>query len=113
MYKVFEIVEGALITGSAAPGAVVGVRIGVFTNRGRKILYATHAIADVAGRYRVRVPYATGAGPERARTAPFYRLFCGDDVRVVAVSEAAVVEGETVDGPSLCLGGSVLEERGR
>jgi dolichyl-diphosphooligosaccharide--protein glycosyltransferase len=103
VYKVFEVVRGALIEGRAAPGALVGLRLGVFTNRGREFHFATHAIADAAGVYRVRVPYANDGGPHGIRTASFYRLACGGELREVAVPEAAVVEGERVEAPALCL----------
>jgi dolichyl-diphosphooligosaccharide--protein glycosyltransferase len=104
-YKVFETVPGALLEGRASPGALVGVRLGVFTNRGRKFLFETHAVAEPSGAYRVRVPYATEGGPEGVRTAPFYRLQCGEELRVVAVDEAAVTQGRSLPAPSLCLAG--------
>jgi asparagine N-glycosylation enzyme membrane subunit Stt3 len=102
VYKVFEVVPGALVVGQAAPGELVGVRLGVFTNRGRKFVYQTHGVADAAGEYRVRVPYATDGGPHGIRTGPFYRVSCGTELGGVAVPEQAVIEGRTVVGPPLC-----------
>lgn len=102
VYKVFEVVPGALIVGQAAPGELVGVRLGVFTNRGRKFVYRTHGVADAAGEYRVRVPYATDGGPHGIRTGPLYRVSCGTELGGVAVPEQAVVEGRSVVGPPLC-----------
>jgi dolichyl-diphosphooligosaccharide--protein glycosyltransferase len=106
VYKAFERVRGALLEGRAAPGAVVGIRLGVFTNRGRKFDYATHAVADASGVYRVRVPYANDGGPHGVRAGPFYRLACGGERRVLAVPEAAVLAGSRVAAPDLCLAGA-------
>lgn len=103
VYKVFEVVPGAVIRGRAAPGSVVALRLGVFTNRGRKVFYRTRAVADVTGEFRVRVPYATGSEAPSLRTAPLYRLSCRDEVRGVAVAEQDVAEGRAVTSPSLCL----------
>jgi hypothetical protein len=36
------------------------------------------------------------------RVAPRYRLLCGADVALVAVSEQAVIRGAEVPGPALC-----------
>jgi dolichyl-diphosphooligosaccharide--protein glycosyltransferase len=103
VYKVFEVVPGAVIEGRAAPGSVVDLRLGVFTNRGRKLYYRTRGVADETGKFQVRVPYATGAKAPSLRTAPLYRLSCRGEVRGVAVAEEAVAEGLVVSSPSLCL----------
>jgi dolichyl-diphosphooligosaccharide--protein glycosyltransferase len=104
VYKVFELVAGAVIAGRAAPGAIVELRAGVSTNRGRRFFYETRAVADADGAYRARVPYANRGGPEGVRVAPLYRLKCGDEVRGVEVLEQAVLTGASVRGPSICTG---------
>jgi asparagine N-glycosylation enzyme membrane subunit Stt3 len=105
-YKVFELVRGAVLAGRAAPGARIEVRLGVETNRGRRFAWASHAIADAAGGYRVRVPYATSGGPAGVRVAAAYELRCGDEEAggTVAVPEAAVRGGDTLAAPDPCAG---------
>jgi dolichyl-diphosphooligosaccharide--protein glycosyltransferase len=103
LYKVFEHVRGATIEGSAAPGARVDASLALRTNRGRELAFATHARADAAGRYALRVPYATSGGPPSVRAAPAYRLDCDGEERPVAVSEAQVQGGARIEAPALCL----------
>lgn len=104
VYKLFEVVAGADVTGRAAPGRRILVQLALRTNRGRSLLYQTRVAADAAGRYRVRLPYATTGGPEALTAAPFYRFACGDEVRGLGVGEPAVQQGLPLRGPDLCLG---------
>ena len=105
VYKLFEVVAGAVVTGRAAPGRVVEVSLALRTNRGRSVRYQTRVAADTQGRYRVRLPHATAGGPEGLKAAPFYRFACGDDVGGLQVGEPAVQQGLELRGPDLCLDG--------
>ncbi|HXK21663.1 MAG TPA: STT3 domain-containing protein [Myxococcota bacterium] len=102
VYKLFERVEGADVSGEAAPGRRIDVALSLRTNRGRSLVYETRVAADAAGRYRVRLPYATDGGPGTLTTAPYYRFACGSEVRGLIVGERAVEEGLPVRGPDLC-----------
>ena len=102
VYKVFELVGGAVLAGRAAPGAHIEVSLDVETNRGRRFVYRSRAIADDAGGYRARVPYATSGGPAGVRVEPRYQLRCGGELAGVAVPEDAVRRGHTLTAPDLC-----------
>ncbi len=98
-YKLFEIVEGAVLEGRLDPGEEMDVRVQVVTNLGRRLPFRGRVRADGEGRARLRVPYPTGRlGEPRAgaptRTAGPYRvrLGGGEELRV-SVSEADVSEG--------------------
>ncbi len=104
LYQIYELVPGALIRGRAAPGARVELELAVWSNRLRAFAYRSAARADAAGSYRFRVPYANGGEPGAVRTAPAYRLRCGDAVAEVRVPESAVVSGAELAGPALCDG---------
>jgi hypothetical protein len=104
VFKVFEFVAGAEVSGRAAPGAEIDVALALRTNRGRRFQYQTRVAADAEGRYRVRLPHATGGGPESLKAAPYYRFACGSEVAGLVVGEQAVQEGLPVEGPDLCLG---------
>jgi len=105
-YKVFELVPGARIEGRAAPGARIEVSLPLRTNRGRALRFQAAAAADAAGRYRLRVPYASRGQPAAVRVGAAYALRCGGERAQVAVEEEAVRRGALVAGPELCLGGA-------
>jgi dolichyl-diphosphooligosaccharide--protein glycosyltransferase len=102
VYKLFERVAGADVSGEAAPGRRIDVALSLRTNRGRNLVYETQVAADAEGRYRVRLPYATDGGPGSLTTAPYYRFTCEGEVRGLIVGERAVEEGLPVHGPDLC-----------
>jgi asparagine N-glycosylation enzyme membrane subunit Stt3 len=103
-YKVFEHVAGARIEGRARPGAWVRAQLGLRTNRGRELAYRTRARADAAGRYRLRVPYASRGGPPSVRAEPAWELACDGERASLVVDESAVRSGAALGGPALCLG---------
>jgi len=105
VYKLFETVAGADVSGRAAPGRTVEIALALRTNRGRSLVYETQVAAGADGRYRVRLPYATGGGPAAVTTAPYYRIACDGEVRALVVGEPAVQEGRALRGPALCLDG--------
>jgi dolichyl-diphosphooligosaccharide--protein glycosyltransferase len=103
-YKVFEHVAGARIEGRARPGAWVRAELGIRTNRGRELAYRTRARADPAGRYRLRVPYASRGGPPSVRAEPAWELACDGERASLVVDESAVRSGAALAGPAFCLG---------
>lgn len=100
-YKVFERVPGAQIGGAAPAGARVRAELELVTNRGRRVRYERSARADAAGRYRLRVPYATQDAPPDVRAEGPYRLRAGGRSDAVAVRESDVQRGRSVPGPDL------------
>jgi dolichyl-diphosphooligosaccharide--protein glycosyltransferase len=103
VYKLFERVAGADVSGRAAPGQKLEIALALRTNRGRGFVYETRVAAGADGRYRVRLPYATDGGAAAVTAAPFYRFACGGEVRGLVVGERAVQEGLALRGPDLCL----------
>jgi asparagine N-glycosylation enzyme membrane subunit Stt3 len=94
-YKLFEVVEGAVLEVRAAPRAVVRAELDVETPIGRRFRYRAVARADAGGLARLRVPYATEAGPPTRANGP-WRVRVADTELAVEVSERDVLEGGVV-----------------
>ena len=97
--KLFEVVPGARLVGSAEPGAVVEARLGLRTGR-RELRFVARAAADAGGRYSLVLPYASGAGGE-VESAAHYELRSGGKVAEASVTEEQVQRGERVEAPAL------------
>jgi hypothetical protein len=90
--RVFESVEGARLVGQAGPGETVVARREVHTDRGETLAYARSTVADSAGLFTLRLPYACAVAAEA------YRLTSSSGAWAeVCLPEAAVQKGETVD----------------
>jgi dolichyl-diphosphooligosaccharide--protein glycosyltransferase len=97
----FEVVPGALVTGSAPPGADVSFTLRLHNERGASHLHRTRAQAAPDGRYELRLPYATdGRAASSIRAAGAYRIRCGERSSRLDVSEEDVIEGRALSGPS-------------
>jgi len=94
-YKLFERVAGAVLEVHAAAETPVEARLVLDTPFGRSFEYTASAIAGGDGIARLRVPYASqGTTPVASRGPWLIRV--GDTTRPVAVSEEAVLHGDTV-----------------
>jgi asparagine N-glycosylation enzyme membrane subunit Stt3 len=100
-YRVFERVPGAVIVGSARPGATVTARLGYESNRGRRGRFESSVTAGDQGRYEIRVPYATRGGPPGLRPDPTYRVASQGRTESVVVNERDVRAGAEIAGPHL------------
>jgi hypothetical protein len=97
--KIYEVVAGALLAGRTLPFHPVKVEVGVRSNIGRTFVWRIGGLSGPDGRFRFRVPYATG---ERwhvgATSSPDpYRVTCVRREVLVRVDEPAVREGRTVE----------------
>jgi asparagine N-glycosylation enzyme membrane subunit Stt3 len=99
--KVFEFVEGARVSGRAAPHAAVEASVGLRSNRQREIDYVARTRADAEGRFDLRLPYATDDSPPAVRVAPAYVLRSGGRSGFLRVSDAQVRGGGLVEAPDL------------
>lgn len=91
-YKLFEIVDGAVLEVRAEPSAQVSAWLELKTNSGRRFVFRAVARADPRGVARLRVPYDTqGRGPTRAEGR--YRVTAAGRKLLVAVGEDAVASG--------------------
>lgn len=97
-YKLFEVVEGAVLEVPAEPGAEVLASVRLGTPLGRRFRFETRAVADGDGVARLRVPYPTRPAPDALHVGAFgpYRVVVGGTSRGVAVSEEAVRTGAVV-----------------
>jgi dolichyl-diphosphooligosaccharide--protein glycosyltransferase len=102
LYKVFEHVAGARVEGLARPLARVEASVALRTNRGRELVWRTHARADAQGRYALRLPYANRGAPPSVRVAPQTSLACDGETAALVVDEASVRAGARLAGPTLC-----------
>jgi asparagine N-glycosylation enzyme membrane subunit Stt3 len=99
-FKVYEHVRGALLAGTAGPGAPVEARLELETNRGRRFEFVATARSDAAGRFGLRFPYATRGSRTALRSASEVEVRSGDGVARVAVGEGDVREGRVVEVPA-------------
>jgi hypothetical protein len=103
--RLFEAVPGALLEGTAPPGAIVTVRLPLVDNLGASLAYQRAARADASGRYQVRVAYPT-SDPEAPVVHPppgvrGYALeVAGQPSTFVDVPVEAVRQGKTVRAPN-------------
>jgi hypothetical protein len=102
-YKLFEVVQGAIIEVHAESNARVTASVTVESPSGRRFIYAATEIANAEGVARIRVPYSTGSNTPVHATGPF-RISSGFQFSRVDVNESQVREGGTVSvtlGPGL------------
>jgi dolichyl-diphosphooligosaccharide--protein glycosyltransferase len=89
-FKAFELVPGAIITGTAEPNQVVELRLTVETNTGRRFLYERTTRSDQQGKFQLVVPYATGEAGKP------YRIKIANRVSQLWVTEQDVKLGRKV-----------------
>lgn len=100
-YKLYEIVPGAHVTGTAAPGALVTLRLPLHAGSSGRFVYATETTADASGRYELTLPYANQGSVTDLRPAAHYELSSGALRATLAIDESAVREGRRIQGPDL------------
>lgn len=98
-FKIFEVVAGAKLRGTAQPGATVTAKTTVTTNGGRTFTWFSSVTVPASGTFVLRLPYATGAN--RLTTAGRYQVSSGRSSREVAVSPGDVLTGSTIQTGSI------------
>ncbi|MDJ0847389.1 MAG: STT3 domain-containing protein [Myxococcota bacterium] len=93
-YKLFEVVEGAVLEHRGRPGGELRAEVELRTP-GRRFTWAATAVADRRGVARLRVPYPTDTGGP-VHTLGAYTVTADGATSRVPVSEAQVREGGTV-----------------
>lgn len=99
--KIFEYVNGANITGTAAPNEIIKISTEIVTGYNRTFEYSQSTTSDSQGRYEFTVPYSTEGpipGQTQFDTAPSgpYKLSYGNTVKEVRVKEETVLKGEEI-----------------
>jgi len=100
MFKIFEYVRGARVTGKVTPGMEVSAQLDLHTHLGRKIAYEIRTKADSKGNYVLQLPYATGTLGD-IKSEAFYRIKTGGRHARIEVNEKDVTEGRKMTGPDL------------
>jgi len=95
LYRVFELVPGARLSGRASPMAVVRARLDLDLSD-RSFPYVTTTRADATGAWVLRVPYSTAGLPPSVVPDLRYRVSCGMGEVEVGVPEEAVRQGLTI-----------------
>jgi len=94
-YKLFQLVEGALLEIEGETGTPVLATVRVKPPGRRPFLYRVRDQIDASGRARLRIPYSTDARlPVRARGP--VRVAIGKEVVEVEISERDVLEGRRI-----------------
>jgi asparagine N-glycosylation enzyme membrane subunit Stt3 len=98
---VYEIVDGARVSGRAPAGAQLRFELPLYVGDGRTLAWIARTQADATGRYEVRLPYPTGhvAGAHGVRSGARYRVRSGARSQSLTLSRADVDEGRSVAGP--------------
>lgn len=106
--KVFRVVRGALLVGTASPGALVEARVSMRSgSTGRTVTWDRRTAADASGGYRLRIPYPSRADSSWTDLQPVEPVVLhvssgGEPYRIVVhVSERDVANGTTVRVPDV------------
>ncbi len=96
--KIFEIVEGALLTGQTVPRATVQVELDLQSHTTGRTFVATYVTqAEEDGLFSLRVPYPTGPGsPTEVTALSLYRVLTPDRTYLVEVDESQVRTGASL-----------------
>jgi len=95
-FKLFEVVEGAILEVAATPGSGVSAAVEIETSTRRRFAYRAQSIADERGVARLRVPYSTSITAPTRSTGPYTVNADGRFIRV-EVDEGQVQSGATLE----------------
>jgi hypothetical protein len=94
-YKLFEVVEGAVLEYRGDAGVEVAAELKIGTPTGRRFVYRASTTADRDGLARLRVPYATDTSAPTRPAGP-YTLRVGGTGQRIRVSDAQVRQGAII-----------------
>jgi asparagine N-glycosylation enzyme membrane subunit Stt3 len=96
--KIFEVVDGATLTGRTEPGTEVVASAEIHTPSGRRFPYQVKAEAGSDGRFELVVPYPSGVAAGARALAPYRLQLAGKPGEIpVAVSAEQVRKGARID----------------
>ena len=96
MYKVFQVVKGALVKGTAPPNSLVTAQTLVQTNQNTQFVYKATAFADMNGAYQMTVPYANTGNTIKTGAITSYRISAPGNRQTFDVSDNDVINGNTI-----------------
>lgn len=91
--KIFEVVPGATITGTAAPQSEVSAQVPIRTNRGRTFTYHIRTRSDSKGRYSLRLAFPTIDSPYETAATGSYTLSSNGNSLKFDITEREIQEG--------------------
>uniref|UniRef100_A0A7C3UB62 dolichyl-phosphooligosaccharide-protein glycotransferase n=1 Tax=Geoglobus ahangari TaxID=113653 RepID=A0A7C3UB62_9EURY len=91
--KIFERVEGAVVTGNAS-GEYVVAKVTIKTNQGRLFEY-TQKVDVIDGKYTLILPYAQNTTYPTKPVEP-YTIKCGDVTKSITLEDEDVVNGSVI-----------------
>ena len=91
--ELWELVNGARLSGRTAPFAAVRVEIMIRTNAGREFKYVSHVTTDIDGRFAMTLPYASAGTPYETKPAGPYTIYSRGAPRQLSVSEEQITAG--------------------
>ncbi len=94
-YKLFEIVEGAVIESRAEPGTPMRAQLALLTSTRRRFTYTAATSAGDNGLARLRLPYATETREPTKPDGP-YRVWIGNEEFSARMSDAEVRQGKRI-----------------
>ena len=100
-FKLYEIVAGARVAGTAPAGEVVEATLDLQGENGQRFQYRTYDRSDGQGRYELRLPYPTEGFASQFSAASPYTLRSGGAVAPLALGEETVRAGNRIEGPAL------------
>lgn len=95
-YKIFELVPGALLHGRGKAGEVVEIGLRLQSPAGRGFFYHDSTVANSAGEFTFRVPYATASKSGEVQPAGTYRIKAGKSGFTAEVNDADLLAGAVV-----------------
>lgn len=96
LYKLFEIVHGAVLVVRSRPGTLVDAHLELVTPTQRRFVHVAEAETGPDGAARLRVPYPTGANAPTRAAGP-WRVRAGKREARVEVSEDEVRGGAEIE----------------
>lgn len=94
--KIYEVVEGARLDGTVQAGTFVTAAIRLQTNFDRVFEFVSGTKADSAGRFSLRIPYASSDNNNFVRPVSRCLVIAGDRAQFTDISDRDVREGRTV-----------------
>jgi dolichyl-diphosphooligosaccharide--protein glycosyltransferase len=99
-FKLFQLVEGAVLRFGAPAGTPVEVRVALRTNSGRALVWSNRGIAGPNDRATLRIPYPSGRSLAPTHAIGPVELITTTGVYTVEVRESDVRDGSEIEVPT-------------
>ena len=96
LHKLYQLVQGATVTGRARPGEKVILELPVITNLKRRLLYRQEVLSGDDGTFVMRVPYSTDNASLPCHAVGPCRITYKDHSLILVITESDVCTGSRV-----------------